>query len=121
VFGHGEGEQHVLDLLRRRLTAGDDLQVGEGLIRLRSRDWTRKPPATERNTSPGQRVGQAVGQQQAQVLLGGEDRAGFLVGAGGDDDLGEDVGDQRVGAVQGRLTAMTPPKAETASHSSARA
>ena len=30
VLGHGEGEQHVRDLLRRRLALGDDLQVGGG-------------------------------------------------------------------------------------------
>ena len=47
------------------------------------------------------RIGQAVGDQQAQVLLGREDFPGFLVRAGGDDDLGEDVGDGAgVGAVQ---------------------
>lgn len=56
------------------------------------------------NLAGRQRIGQAVGQQQAQVLFGGEDGPGLLVSAGGDDHLGEDVGDQPgVGAGQGAV------------------
>ncbi|GJD73998.1 hypothetical protein CFIICLFH_2231 [Methylobacterium goesingense] len=39
------------------------------------------------------RIGQAIGQQQTQVLLGGHDRDGLLGGVGRDDDLGEDLDD----------------------------
>ena len=94
VFGHGEGEQHVLDLLRRRLAAGDDLQVGGGDAAAVARLDQEAAGHRAIDLAGCQRIRKPIGQQQAQVLLGGEDSLGLLVGAGGDDHLGEDVGDQ---------------------------
>ncbi len=39
------------------------------------------------------RVGEAAGEEEAEVLLAGEDGLGGLVGVGGDDGFGEDGGD----------------------------
>ncbi len=101
MLGHGEGEQHVLDLGRRRLAARDDLQVGRLDQRAVARLHQEAAGHRAEHLARAVRVGQAVSDQQPQVLLGGEDGLGFVVGAGRDDDLGEDVGDgARVIAVQ---------------------
>ena len=65
-----------------------------GPIRPASRDWARKPPETLRKAVSGLgRVGEAGGEEEAEVLLAGEDGLGGFVGVGGDDDFGEDGGD----------------------------
>ena len=87
-----------------------------------SRFCARKPPATVRSVRPAcARIGQAAGEQQAQVLLGGDDGDGLLGRVGRDDHLGEDL-DDGLGALPHRAVrfrATMPPKAETGSQRSA--
>ena len=60
-----------------------------------SRSWTSSPPAiTAIDLAAARGIGQLAGQQQAQVLLFGEDRARRLVGIRRDDDFGEDLRDR---------------------------
>ena len=106
-----EGEAQIGELGRRRRALGHHPERGRRRARPRSRSWTRKPPLTERSVELARlRREQAAGQQQAEVLLGGEHRARRLVGLGGDHHLGEQVGDlARASPSSGRLSATMPP------------
>ena len=69
--GDAEGRDHRRQSVRARRQGGDRFEDGAG-------------PA---------RVGQAAGEQQPQVLLGGDDGHGVFVGLGRDDHLGENLDD----------------------------
>jgi hypothetical protein len=105
----------------RRLALGDDLQVrGLDARVVAGLDQEAAGHALE-GVAGRQRVGQAAGDQQAQVLLGGEHGDGVVVGVGGDDHLGEDLDHLQRGRLgQARLTATMPPKAEVGSQARAR-
>ena len=76
VLGDAPGEEEVGDLGLGRRALGDDLQVG--LARpCRRRDPGRggRRRRSARSRPARARVGQAAGEEQAEVLLGGDDRA----------------------------------------------
>ena len=59
-----------------------------------SRDCSRKPPDDFAQRNAGRRrIGQAAGEQQAQILLRREDAARVGIGVGRDDHFGEDLGE----------------------------
>jgi hypothetical protein len=67
-------------------------------------------------------IGQAAGQQQAQVLLGREDRQRLLVASGAMTTSVKIFTRSRLARpwpVERRFTATMPPKAETGSQASA--
>ena len=71
---------------------------------LASRDWTRKPPATDLTCRPGARESASPPVSKSRkFFLRREDRLGFVRCAGGDDDLGEDLGDLLRRALVDRL------------------
>ena len=92
-------------------------------MRLRSRDWTRKPPATERYTSPAARGSgrPSVSSRRRFFLAAKMARASSSAPGAMTTSVKMSVISVASAPVRVRLTAMTPPKAETASHSSARA
>ncbi len=104
VLGDGEGEDEVGGLGRRRRASGDDFQVAGagsgGVARLHQQAARER---AERDAAR-RRVRQAAGHQQAQVFLLRDDPPRRLVGVGGDDHLGEDLGDaRRRGRVEGAV------------------
>lgn len=76
VLGDRVGELRDQQFLRRRLALGDDLELDIVDHAIVTALCTRRPPATVFAVMPRERkVGQAAGDEQAQVLLGGDDRA----------------------------------------------
>ena len=64
-------------------------------MRPASRSCTSSPPATLLHAQArARRIGEAAGDEQAQIGLCGEDRDRRLVRLGRDDHLGEDAGDR---------------------------
>ena len=94
VLGDGPGEQAVGDFLLGRLALGDafELVAGDAAV---VAVLDQQPAGDHRQRLAGaRRIGQLAGQQQAQILLLGEDGAGVVVGVGRDDDFGEDLRDR---------------------------
>ena len=93
VLGDAEGETQIGKLGVGRRALRHDLQrhvVDHGVVaRLHQHAAGDR---LERHAA-GARIGQAAGEQQAQVLLRRDDRDRFLAGVGRDDHLGENLGD----------------------------
>ena len=107
MLGNAPGEEQVFQFLRGRRAFGDDFQVCLG-------DAARV--AVLQQEAAGNRlgedaggggVGQAFGDQQAEVFLLREDGLGVGISAGRD------------ASSSGRFSATMPPKAEVGSHASA--
>ena len=93
-----------------------------GVMRARSRDWTRKPPATERNTEPGC-IGSgrpSVSSRRRFFLAAKTAMASSSAPGAMTTSVKMSVISRASAAVSGRLTATTPPKADTESQASAR-
>jgi hypothetical protein len=79
---------------------------------------TRKPPATCRKASAAAPASGSPPVVSRRRFLRGKDLARLVAGLGGDDDLGEDLGDGAGGfGVQRRVQRDDPPKAEVRSQS----
>ena len=94
-----------------------------GPMRAVSRDWTRKPPATERNTSPPARgsgsdpaSSRRRFRRAAKSAMASSSASGAMTTS-----VKSSVIWRAVSTSSFWLTAMTPPKAETGSHCRARA
>ena len=93
MLGDAEGEAQIGQFPLARLALRHDLEfhvVDDGIVaRL---DEEAAGNGTQRQARRAD-IRQAAGQQQAQVLLGGDQGDRLLLGIGGDDDLGEDLDD----------------------------
>ena len=94
MLGDRPGEAAVGQLLRGRLALRHHLEhvVGQHAIVARL-DQPAAGDRLRRHPAP-RRIGKLAGEQQAQVLLRGEQGDRLLVRVGGDHHLGEDAGDR---------------------------
>ena len=94
MLGDAEGEAQIAQLGLGRRAFGDDLELHVIDDRVVAR--LHQEPAghrLERETGRA-RIGQAAGDEQPQVLLGGDDGDRLLARGRRDDHLGEDFGDR---------------------------
>ncbi len=89
MLRHAEGEAEVREFRRARLALRDDPEVhvvDDGRIAVLHEEAAGDGAHGQRLRAG---IGQAAGHEQAEVLLGGDDGPGLLVGVRRDDDLGE--------------------------------
>ena len=92
VLADAEGELQILELRRGRRPLGHHLQIHGVDHRIVARLHQEAAGHRLGGEAGRARVGQAAGDQEAEVLLGGEHRDGVVVRLRRDDHLGEDLG-----------------------------
>src|SRR5690606_12837798 len=94
VLGDAEGETQVIQFGGARRALGDDLQFHVVDHRIVARLHQQATGDRFHQQAFLARVGYAAGEQQAQVLLRGDDGDGFIAGTGRNDHFREDLGDR---------------------------
>ncbi len=122
IFGDAKRKFEIVELGRRRRSFGDDAQihvVDDGIVA--ALHEKAAGDGLEEQIGPA-RIGQAAGDEKAEVRLRRKNRERVLVDRRRDDDFGEDLGDLLRGCRVERAgsSAMMPPKAETGSQRKAR-
>ena len=97
MLGDAEGEAQIGQFGFARRAFGDDFKLHLVHHRVVARLHQQTAGHRFHRQAHATRIGQAAGQQQAQVLFRGDDLDRFLGGVGRDDHLGENLGDRLSG------------------------